>query len=380
MPMPVSVPASAPAPAATVPRTPMASGSTHADLPPAYPHPSGPTLPNLLYAPLRALDVDKVFAQAGNARSVLARIHVPAEYLTASNPAIKARHLWGHKRYTDDSDLVAVLLHTGFHKPSLHVPSALQFLSVLVELTRHVSGVSPPFAMEMVNALASREWSAHYEGAALRVVSVAAINCDVATLPPTRLLPDKCLRTPRLVPWQPVESAAPAASAAAASSRDGKAAAKRSPLDAEAGIMAFDLLCEPCLVFDVTELVALGKGNAMVGRLRRDVMYVENERERYEISLVEMDDDDHAIVRFARVSNNTMTRLRVQRALSDVAEDGEKSATPSTLPLRTKQLNVIGKRVAWSKLAWDSEGVTLNGKRYHLTKMSFRERTRLFSH
>ncbi len=35
--------------------------------------------------------------------------------MSSANPQVRARQLWGSDVYTEDSDLVAVLMHTGYY-------------------------------------------------------------------------------------------------------------------------------------------------------------------------------------------------------------------------------------------------------------------------
>ncbi|KAJ3143975.1 transcriptional regulatory protein rxt3, partial [Irineochytrium annulatum] len=51
-------------------------------------------------------------------------IRIPAEFLTFNeNIAVKHQALWGTEIYTDDSDIVAVIIHAGFYRPVDAPPS-----------------------------------------------------------------------------------------------------------------------------------------------------------------------------------------------------------------------------------------------------------------
>jgi hypothetical protein len=41
-------------------------------------------------------------------------VRIPAHCLTSNNRHVRARQLWGSDVYTEDSDLVAVLMHCGY--------------------------------------------------------------------------------------------------------------------------------------------------------------------------------------------------------------------------------------------------------------------------
>ena len=51
---------------------------------------------------------------------------IPAEAASSANARLRSRHLWGTDVYTADSDLVAVLTHVGYYRPSGTVPPNLE--------------------------------------------------------------------------------------------------------------------------------------------------------------------------------------------------------------------------------------------------------------
>ena len=44
------------------------------------------------------------------------QVKVHERNVSVNNVEVKARHLWGCDVYTDDSDVVAALMHCGFHE------------------------------------------------------------------------------------------------------------------------------------------------------------------------------------------------------------------------------------------------------------------------
>jgi hypothetical protein len=65
-------------------------------------------------------------------------VRIPAASVTSANRQVRARQLWGTDVYTDDSDLVAVLMHTGFY-----LPTASQPPPAIVELHAAVRPLPP---------------------------------------------------------------------------------------------------------------------------------------------------------------------------------------------------------------------------------------------
>ena len=52
-------------------------------------------------------------------------VRIPAEATSTANQHLRTRQLWGTDVYTADSDLVAVLTHTGYYRPSGVMPPNL---------------------------------------------------------------------------------------------------------------------------------------------------------------------------------------------------------------------------------------------------------------
>ncbi|KAK8677050.1 hypothetical protein V6N13_142606 [Hibiscus sabdariffa] len=84
-------------------------------------------------------------------------IRIPAEHVTATNRQVRGGQLWGTDIYTDDSDLVAVLMHTGYCRPTASPPpSAIQELRATIR-------VLPPqdcYTSKLRNNVRSRAWGA----------------------------------------------------------------------------------------------------------------------------------------------------------------------------------------------------------------------------
>lgn len=356
----------------------LSSEAPHVKEPQAYPHPAmagQAEIANFLYAPFRTFDLDKVFKSSGGTKA-LARVHIAVEHLTASNPAIRMRNLWGSGRYTDDSDLVAVLLHTGKYSATVSAPKTFQYLSVLVELEKHVNGKSEAYPCAEVKGFASRSWGSKYEGASMMVRSVALVSLETATIPPQRSRRKTKIRPHRLIPWN---KTIPRKSVVASTyPRDGKLEAKRA---VQCGTMSFDILHEPCLVYDIKEVACLRQPTSITNRLRCETLYVENSGRRFEIAFIEKpsskppardgDQNEDVYVRFAEVPESTLQKQRLWNVGLDV--DEKEVNMKVTIPLATKDVKVIADKILWTDLVWDSKGVTSQGVWYDLTRLSFKK-------
>ncbi|KAJ1966662.1 hypothetical protein IWQ62_002324 [Dispira parvispora] len=93
-------------------------------------------------------------------------VRIPKMWLTWSNPQVQARSLWGHRIYTDDSDLVAVLIHLRHCSP----PTAGTCPHDLVVTVKVVSPLRQ-YHSTTQHGLTSRSWQYH-DGASWEVVQV----------------------------------------------------------------------------------------------------------------------------------------------------------------------------------------------------------------
>jgi hypothetical protein len=81
---------------------------------------------------------------------------------------VRARQLWGNDIYTQDSDLVAVLMHCGFYNHALSAPppSALEVRAVVQPLPPQ-----PYYNSCARNSIRSRAWGAAVGGCSYRVTA-----------------------------------------------------------------------------------------------------------------------------------------------------------------------------------------------------------------
>lgn len=140
-------------------------------------------------------------ARAPGARPV--SIFVPRRYLSTRNAQVRSRRLWGNDVYTEDSDLVAVLVHMGLINPMTPLPPHVVGVLATVEAVS-----TPPHVFPSVTHafLRSRERADDGMQAAFRVSHMklvvgatactapgdagAPIVCTCPTAVTTRLVPD----------------------------------------------------------------------------------------------------------------------------------------------------------------------------------------------
>lgn len=306
---------------------PLPPSSRRSDRPRPSKRPRTQPSPNFLYAPNRHLDVEKLLASSP-VRHVC--IHIPSDHLTPCAPTVRARQLWGSDEYTDDSDIVAVLLHSG----RLPLDSTrLDFLSVRIRVDRHICRVSPPFQGVLRNGIASRSWGSVYEGGRLCIMDVSVVRGECVSAQ---------VREPR---WMGLPGGLPGL-ACGRGRRVGES------------VVGFDLSNRPCLRYELRHVASVG-GRQPVVRLEEEVLQVEGLGIRYELSLAK------GKVTFAKVKSDAI--LGEMFAAVGVGKG-------VSCPAKGDDVAVIA-QVPWEELCWDASGVCVQGKHYALKKVAFRKRS-----
>ncbi|KAI9019188.1 histone deacetylation protein Rxt3-domain-containing protein [Phycomyces nitens] len=146
------------------------------------------------------------------------QVRIPAHYLSYSNPKVRKRAVWGTDIYTDDSDIVAIAIHSGKYQPRFNDPEvrpdddpfSLAVAGKHVEAAQAVKKrqlsikrdiISPSsfpdhdlkvtlkvlpklrsYASSIRHRIKSRSWGANHDGMSLYVVKVEKIKRGEARL------------------------------------------------------------------------------------------------------------------------------------------------------------------------------------------------------
>ncbi|CAI5473341.1 unnamed protein product [Closterium sp. Yama58-4] len=98
-------------------------------------------------------------------------ISVPPESITTANRQVRSRQLWGTDVYTDDSDIVAVLMHVGYITPvSVPPPASIAELRATIR----VLPPQPSYRSSSRNSMRSRAW-----GSGKGTCSYAVESCRI---------------------------------------------------------------------------------------------------------------------------------------------------------------------------------------------------------
>ena len=195
----------------------------------------------------------------------LVEVLLPAKHLTSDSKQVRLRQLWGTDVYTDDSDLVAVLVHTGHVKLKATPPKTPLLVSLRICPTQAT------YTSSEREGLRSREWTGKHGGVSYKVER--CLQHTAGTLPPpelSHLLPNTQTRQ---IPGSLVQIApGPGQSFA---------------VPPAACLVVFSLSNEPWLKYSLALVADQGTDCARwtSTRMRRDAMYLESSTRRFELTL-----------------------------------------------------------------------------------------------
>ena len=326
------------------------------------------SLPRFQYSPNRVLDLSQI--PDGHIQ-----VQVCTSHLTARNDGIKKRLLWGPTantknsvfEYTQDSDVVAMLVHSGF----IALPrsrSATSTITALIATLKVKRGGSPKFISYESNNIRSRAWEGKYRGPRIAISRVFALDSKgVEVDVPPHVSVQVVNIIPRIAPpEEPIGLGAPTSSSASTNANNTIATEP----------ITFDLSNRPSLVFTLSAVADRGHDRTLwpSKRLSREVMYIETSRKRFEICRTEAPErkadgaekrreDGKEKKKGLYVRFSEVNRRVIQRELFD---DQLTSA-----PL--KEADLVSSAVyRWSALKWDMSGLSVGGMHYVLKRVSFR--------
>lgn len=311
----------------------------------------GRQLPVLFYKegePLR--DLDRYMVPNGESR--LVEVHIPAQCMSNTNSQVRARQLWGHDVYTQDSDLVAVLMHTGYYSPALaQPPSAVaEVRAILKTLPGQKS-----YPSVSRNCIRSRAWAAELQGCSYSVES-----CWLVTRMGNHVELQACLDgltsvSPTFMPRQFER---------VMHTRSSSSSVERRQRMMQEVTVQYNLVNEPWQKYSITSIAdhGLKPSQWTSAKLQRHVLLVETNRERYEMSLVEgtgENDPQGNMYRFAKCKT-VMTRPMLQQV---------------GVPLAEEYVSVLEPALHWEEFQWSPSGVHVKGVFYPILRLHFFRKT-----
>ncbi|KAI1306252.1 hypothetical protein EDD11_004838 [Mortierella claussenii] len=288
----------------------------------------------------------------------LLEIRVASSYLTYDNVKVKRRELWGTDVYTDDSDVVSMLIHGGLYIPPLSVnsgeqdtiqPTSQKHNFVADPIKRICPGYDLAVTLRVLPKLVkyqgsirhrikSRTWSTGHDGVSLRIESVR------------KLCSGEALNRGRSQSKRRMKEYGQERLRVLANIHDETTESLQNERAMRTATFEFTHQGDPCFKYSPELVMDRHDGLSRKWtswRLKKEVMILENDEERYEISLQHqagMDDRRFDQYRFAVISPRT--------SLS--------SWSKASYPLDTNDLTeILYEDLDWQDFEWVERGVVV---------------------
>ncbi|XP_010272511.1 PREDICTED: uncharacterized protein LOC104608276 [Nelumbo nucifera] len=305
-------------------------------------------------------------------------IRIPAEYVTATNRQVRGGQLWGTDIYTDDSDLVAVLMHTGYCRPTAcPPPSAIHELRATIR-------VLPPqdcYTSTLRNNVRSRAWGAAI-GCSYRVERCCIVKKGGGTIDLEPCLTHTSAVEPTL---------APVAVERTMTTRAAASNALRQQRFVREVTIQYNLCNEPWIKYSISIVADKGLKKPLYtsARLKKgEVLYLETHSNRYELCFngekmisansqamegeteKHQTHNSHAQNGERSVDRETMT-VNVFRWSHCKKPLPQKVMRTIGIPLPLEHLEVLEENLDWEDVQWSQTGVWIAGKEYPLARVHF---------
>ncbi|KAG6604709.1 hypothetical protein SDJN03_02026, partial [Cucurbita argyrosperma subsp. sororia] len=306
-------------------------------------------------------------------------IRIPAEHVTATNRQVRGGQLWGTDVYTYDSDLVAVLMHTGYCRPTASPPPpAIQELRATIR-------VLPPqdcYVSTLRNNVRSRAW-----GAAIGC-SYCVERCCIVKRGGGTIDLEPCLTHTSAV--EP--TLAPVAVERTMTTRAAASNALRQQRFVREVTIQYNLCNEPWIKYSISIVADKGLKKPLYtsARLKKgEVLYLETHACRYELcfsgekmvktivaSQGHEADAEKSQNHFVHCPNgertdNDNTLIDVFRWSRCKMPLPQKVMRSIGIPLPSEHVEVLEDNLDWEDVQWSQTGVWIAGKEYLLARVHF---------
>ncbi|CAK8532396.1 unnamed protein product [Lathyrus sativus] len=306
-------------------------------------------------------------------------IRIPAKHVITTNHQVRGAQLWGTDVYTYDSDLVAVLMHTGYCFPTPSPPpSAIKELRACIR-------VLPPldcYISTQRNNLRSRAWGAA-PGCSYRVERCCIVKKGGGTIDLEPSHTHTATIDPTLAPMA-VERTITTRAAASNTSRLQRFIREVT--------IQYNLCNEPWIKYNISIVADKGLKKPLYtsARLKKgEVLYLETHSRRYELCFAgekmvkailatqlhnpdiknspnhqlhstngNKSDSDNVVVDVFRWSR--CKKILPQRLMRTVG-----------IPLPLEYVEVLAENIDWEDVQWSQTGVWIAGKEYALARVHF---------
>ena len=298
-------------------------------------------------------------------------------YATHRPPQVRTRQLWGTDIYTSDSDLVAVLVHTGYYLPTNTIPPSLSEVRAVVR----AMPLEESYASTSRNGIRSRSWGAVRQGCSYKVESCRALTVNGGSIDLEPSLSRVAPVVPTFFPNN-VESVVNTRSQRGDSER-------RQRLIQEVTVQ-YNLCNEPWLKYSIAAVADQGfkRSQWTAARLRRESLYLETQGQRFELSYEDKEpggdddttgdggdggggggggDDDGGAEGGVGEDTFRWARCKTPLPLASMRTLG--------IPLPADHLEDVKSGLKWDDIKWGSASVDVAGSEVNIVRLHFLSRT-----
>uniref|UniRef100_A0A1J3FFZ0 Zinc finger CCCH domain-containing protein 13 n=1 Tax=Noccaea caerulescens TaxID=107243 RepID=A0A1J3FFZ0_NOCCA len=343
-----------------------------------------------LWKEYEASQTDKSGDFASNGPTL--EVRIPAEHVTATNRQVRGGQLWGTDIYTDDSDLVAVLMHTGYCRPTASPPPpTMQELRATIR----VLPSQDYYTSKLRNNVRSRAWGAGI-GCSYRVERCYILKKGGGTIELEPSLTHSSTVEPTLAPMAVERSMTTRAAASNA---------LRQQRFVREVTIQYNLCNEPWIKYSISIVADKGLKKPLFtsARLKKgEVLYLETHSCRYELCFagektikafqasqqqsaqqssheaMEIDNNNNKSVNHVPPVTNGDRTTDLDNSIIDVFRWSRcKKPLPQKLmrsigfPLPPEHIEVLEDNLDWEDVQWSQTGVWIAGKEYTLARVHF---------
>jgi len=301
---------------------------------------------------------------------MLVEVRVQAKYLSTKNREVQRRQLWGSGVYTDDSDTVAVLMHSGRMILRAAPPTGCLGVSAVFR-------VLPPskdgYKASTQYNYRSREWSGSYDRTSLQLVRSEPIHNPALFQLPKAKKDESERRRDRRDPNILQQMVVNSKRREPESSKKDKKELKRKMIPDV--VIVFNSSNDPCLKYSLGLVGDRGmdQNEWTSNRLKKEVIYLESATTRYELARCRTSETNYDSYRWAEViATPAASTPHIEFANQP---SGKKQRTDSSVPLKKDKVVVLEDKLDWGEIEWGPTSVRVRGKSYQISTVQFMKMT-----
>ncbi|KAF9200762.1 hypothetical protein BGZ49_009005 [Haplosporangium sp. Z 27] len=288
----------------------------------------------------------------------LLEVRVASSYLTYDNIKVKRREIWGTEIYTDDSDIVAMLIHSGFFIPPISINSTEQD-SIQPKGQQHnfasepIKHICPGYDLAVTlrvvpklikyqgsirHRINSRTWKTGHDGVSLKIEAIR------------KMFPGEALNRGRSQSKRRMKEYNQERLRVLSNIHDETTESLQNERAMRTATFEFTHQGDPCFKYSPELVMDRHDGLSRKWtswRLKKEVMILENDEERYEISL-----QHHAGTDARRFDQYRFAVISPRTSLSGWSK--------TNYPLDTSSLSeVLYEDLDWQDFEWVERGVVV---------------------